>query len=216
MGKIEVKNLSKKIKGNVILDDINGLFEGGKIYGIYGRNASGKTMFFRAICGLIRADEGQVIINDRVLGEDLDFPEACGVMLENPGFWPEYSAFENLKQLSKIKNIISDNEIKDILNKVGLNSDDKKKFRKFSLGMKQKLGIAQALMENPQILILDEPTNALDDVSVINIRELIKEQKKRGAIVLIASHNKDDIDELADVKLRMDQGKLSSIEVQND
>lgn len=131
MNKIEVKNLSKRIKNNIILDDINISFESGKIYGIYGRNASGKTMFFRAICGLISADKGQVIINNKVLGKDLDFPESCGVMLENPGFWPEYSAFENLKQLSKIKNKISDNEIKDILNKVGLNCDDKKNLENF-------------------------------------------------------------------------------------
>ncbi|EGT3607298.1 TPA: ABC transporter ATP-binding protein [Clostridium perfringens] len=211
MSKIEVKGLSKKIKDNIILDNINVSFEGGNIYGIYGRNASGKTMFFRAICGLIKPDEGQVVINNRILGKDIDFPESCGVMLESPGFWKEYSAFENLKQLSKIKNIINDEQIRDVINKVGLNCDDKKIFGKFSLGMKQKLGIAQALMEMPEILILDEPTNALDDVSINNIRKIIKEQKERGAIVLIASHNKDDINELADVKLKMNQGKLSLV-----
>ena len=208
MKKIEIKNLSKKIKNQLILDNINMNFEEGKIYGIYGRNGSGKTMLFRAICGLIKLDSGMVIINGKTLGKDLDFPESCGILLENPGLWPEYTAFENLKQLSKIKNIINDSEINDTLLRVGLECDDKKKYRKFSLGMKQKLGIAQALMEGPEIIILDEPTNALDDVSVKNIRNIIREEKNRGSIILIASHNKDDIDELADVKLRMDAGKL--------
>lgn len=211
MAYIEIRNMSKKIKENLILDNINCEFEKGNIYGIFGRNASGKTMLFRAICGLIRPTEGEVLINNKILGKEIDFPDSCGVLLENPGFWQEYTAFQNLKQLAKIKGIIGDEEIYKVIERVGLDPRETKKYKKFSLGMKQKLGIAQAIMEKPDIIILDEPTNALDEESVENIRKIIKEEKERGAVVLIASHSKEDIELLSDLKFKMDCGKLTFI-----
>ncbi|MGL5152937.1 MAG: ABC transporter ATP-binding protein [Clostridium sp.] len=213
---IEISNVDVIKKGNEILRNVNGNFESGKIYGIFGRNGSGKTMFFRALSGLIKIDSGEIKINNEVLRKDIDFPRSCGILLESAGFWPEYSAYENLKQLSKIKNLIGDEEINKTLELVGLNPKDNKKVRKFSLGMKQKLGIAQAIMEKPDIIILDEPTNGLDDVSIKNVREILKKEKERGALILLASHNKDDINELSDIKLEMVSGSLRVVGDSND
>lgn len=207
---IKINNLSKNIKNNLVLKNINLELEKGKIYGFIGANGSGKTMLFRAICGLITPTEGKIYINNKLLGKDIMFPESCGVIIENPGLWDNYSAFENLKTLSKIKNIISDKEILDTLKSVGLNPTDHRPIRKYSLGMKQKLAIAQAIMEKPDLIILDEPTNALDEESVNNIRNLIKKQKENGSTVLIASHNKDDIYALADVTFKLNMGNLSA------
>lgn len=208
MSYIEVENLSKTIKENVILNNINLRLEKGKIYGFFGRNGSGKTMFFRALAGLIRPTSGKVYINGKLLGKDISFPESLGIVIENTGLWDQYNSFDNLKLLASIKGEITDSEIYSIINKVGLNPDDSKKYAKFSLGMKQKLAIAQALMESPDLIILDEPTNALDYESIKNIRNLIIEHKNRGATILIASHNKEDIDELSDIQFRVDNGRI--------
>lgn len=211
MAYIEITKLEKRIKNNVVLNDINLELEKGNIYGFLGRNGSGKTMLFRAICGLIKPTNGQVKIDGKLLGKDIGFPQSCGVIIESCGFWNEYTGYENLKKLASIKNIIGDEEIKEILICLGLDPADKRPFKKYSLGMKQKLAIAQALMEKPEIVILDEPTNALDEESVEIFRNIILKEKKRGALILIASHNREDINLLADFKFKMDMGKIQSL-----
>lgn len=213
---IRVINLNKSFKGNLVLDNINLELEKGKIYGFLGRNGSGKTMLFRALCGLIKPTSGEIYINGKLLGKEIIFPDSCGVIIEVPGFWGEYTGFENLKKLAQIKNIISDKEISDVLERVGLDPKDKRPLRKYSLGMKQKLGIAQAVMEKPEIIILDEPTNALDEESVDKVRNIIKEEKERGALILIASHNKEDLDQLSDIRFKMDMGRVININYFNN
>lgn len=205
---LEVKNYTKTIKGNIILDDINLKLERGKIYGVVGRNGSGKTMLFRAISGLIKPTKGSVLIDGKELFKDMDFPESCGITIESPGFWSNQTAKENLLNLASIKNIIGIKDIERALIRVGLDPNDNRKINKYSMGMKQKLALAQAFMEKPDIILLDEPTNALDDESVNNIRTILKEEKARGACILIASHNKEDIELLADDCLKIVGGKI--------
>lgn len=208
MKPVEVINLSKKIGGKDILQEINLTMEKGKIYGLFGRNASGKTMLFRAICGLIKPTTGIVKIQGKTLQEDISFPPSIGVIIESPGFWSHYTGFENLKVLASIKNHITDKEIKNSLKRVGLDPEDKRMFKKYSLGMKQRLAMAQAIMEQPDILVLDEPTNALDEEGISLVRQVLLEEKARGASIIIASHNKEDIEFLSDSKIRIDQGRL--------
>ncbi|ADL69760.1 ATP-binding cassette domain-containing protein [Thermoanaerobacterium saccharolyticum] len=208
MGYLEVTNLSKNIGQNEILKSINLNLEKGTIYGFFGRNGSGKTMLFRALCGLIKPTSGTITINNKVLHRDISFPESIGVIIESPGFWDHYTGFENLKVLSSIKNIIGDEDIRKSIKRVGLDPDDRRIYKKYSLGMKQRLAIAQAIMERPDIIILDEPTNSLDENGVQLVREILIEEKKRGALILIASHNKDDIDILSDVKYKVDDGSV--------
>ena len=209
---IKVENLSKLINSVKVLDNINLSLEKGRIYGFFGRNGSGKTMLFRAILGLIKASTGKILIDGKVLGNEIEFPNSCGVIIENPGFWEEYTGFKNLKLLASIKNEISDEEISKWMKVFDLDPMDKKVYRKYSLGMKQKLALTQAFMENPELLILDEPTNALDEESVKNVRKLILEEKEKGKIILIASHNKEDINLLSDEKFKLDKGHLSKFE----
>ena len=193
MSEIIIENLSKTIKNNKILDNVNLTFESGHVYGLVGRNGSGKTMLLRAICGLIFPDSGKVIIDGKQLHKDISFPESCGIIIENTDLLPNFSAFDNLKMLSEIKNTANDNMIKSAIKSVGLDPDSKKKVKTFSLGMKQRLSIAQALFEDPDILLLDEPTNALDEDGVNDVRRILLEQKKKNKLIIIASHNKEDI-----------------------
>ena len=179
MSEIIIENLSKTIKNNKILDNVNLTFESGHVYGLVGRNGSGKTMLLRAICGLIFPDSGKVIIDGKQLHKDISFPEICGIIIENTDLLPNFSAFDNLKMLSEIKNTANDNMIKSAIKSVGLDPDSKKKVKTFSLGMKQRLSIAQALFEDPDILLLDEPTNALDEDGVNDVRRILLEQKKK-------------------------------------
>ena len=180
MSEIIIENLSKTIKNNKILDNVNLTFESGHVYGLVGRNGSGKTMLLRAICGLIFPDSGKVIIDGKQLHKDISFPESCGIIIENTDLLPNFSAFDNLKMLSEIKNTANDNMIKSAIKSVGLDPDSKKKVKTFSLGMKQRLSIAQALFEDPDILLLDEPTNALDEDGVNDVRRILLEQKKKN------------------------------------
>lgn len=210
MKKIVINNLTKEIKGEKILDNINIELEEGKIYGFVGYNGSGKSMLFKAICGLIKPTNGYVKIEDMILGKDISFPKNIGVLIEEPGFIPNYTGFNNLKILADIQGKINDNQIKEALNIVGLDPNNKKSVKKYSLGMKQKLGIAQAIMEDPEILILDEPMNALDLDSVKKIRNLLLELKEKGKTILIASHNKEDIELLSDKIYILDKGKVLS------
>ncbi len=207
MNEIIISGISKTIKGTEILKNIDLKLRGGKIYGLYGSNGSGKTMLLRAVAGLIRIDSGSIIINGKQLHKETDFPESIGVVIENPQFWDGYTGFENLKMLASIKKQINDEAIRATLEKVGLDPGDKKTVKKYSLGMKQKLGIAQAIMESPDIILLDEPTNALDKKSTENIRGIIAEEAARGAIVVIASHVEADLD-ICDIRYEMSDGEI--------
>lgn len=208
MSEIIIENLSKTIKNNKILDNVNLTFESGHVYGLVGRNGSGKTMLLRAICGLIFPDSGKVIIDGKQLHKDISFPESCGIIIENTDLLPNFSAFDNLKMLSEIKNTANDNMIKSAIKSVGLDPDSKKKVKTFSLGMKQRLSIAQSLFEDPDILLLDEPTNALDEDGVNDVRRILLEQKKKNKLIIIASHNKEDISLLSDTVISVSNGRF--------
>ena len=205
---IDIKNLSKVIKGAVVLDDISVSFKEGVVYGLSGKNGSGKTMLMRAVCGLIRPTQGVIDINGKMLGKDMSFPESCGVLIEYPSFISKYTGFKNLKLLASIQDKINDGEIKNILTAVGLEPDDKRTYRKYSLGMKQRLGIACALMEEPELILLDEPINALDQGGVLLIRSLLFKAKERGAIIIVACHDKEELELLSDEIYTMYDGKI--------
>lgn len=207
---IDVKNYTKLIKKKTILDNVNISFESGKIYGLHGKNGSGKTMLLRAICGLILPTSGEVSIDGKIIGKDIEFPESVGIIIENMTMLTDYTAFDNLKILAKIKKIATDEDIRNALENVGLNPDDKKKVKAFSLGMKQKLNIAQAIMEKPKLLLLDEPTNALDEESVKDVRKLLLEMKEQGVLIIIASHNKEDLEVLCDDLVEIYEGRIKT------
>ena len=203
---VEIKNYCKSIKSRPILNNVSYNFEYGKIYGIYGHNGSGKTMLLRAIAGLLVPDSGSVVIDGKVLHKDMSFPPSIGIVIENMNLLPQYNAFDNLKILGKIKKTATDEDIKTALERVGLKSD--LKVKKFSLGMKQRLNIAQAVFEKQKIILLDEPTNALDNDGVQLIYKLLKEEKERGALVVITTYHKEDLEEVCDVVLEMTEGEL--------
>ena len=203
---VEIKNYCKRIKSRPILNNVSYNFEYGKIYGIYGHNGSGKTMLLRAIAGLLVPDSGSVVIDGKVLHKDMSFPPSIGIVIENMNLLPQYNAFDNLKILGKIKKTATDEDITTALERVGLKSD--LKVKKFSLGMKQRLNIAQAVFEKQKIILLDEPTNALDNDGVQLIYKLLKEEKDRGALVVITTHHKEDLEEVCDVVLKMTEGEL--------
>lgn len=206
--KIEIKNYIKTIKNRTVLDNINYTFESGRIYGLQGRNGCGKTMLLRAISGLIFASSGEVIIDGKVLHKDIEFPEDMGVIIENTELLPQYDAYTNLLMISKIKKTATDEDIRQALNNVGLDNADGRNVKEYSLGMRQKLAIAQAIFEHPKILLLDEPTNALDEASIEKVRELFKTMAEQGTLIIIASHNKEDIELLSDVHIKMEEGRI--------
>ncbi|MGU8435279.1 ATP-binding cassette domain-containing protein [Clostridium perfringens] len=207
---IDFENYKKEIKGITILDYISIKIKQGYIYGFVGRNGSGKSMLFKAICGLIKPTSGFVRVNGKVIGKDADFPDDIGILIESPGFLEHISGFDNLKYLASIQNKINDKEIKEAMSIVGLDQNDKRAVNKYSLGMKQRLGIAQAIMENPSLVILDEPMNGLDKQGVEDIRNLILNLKKNGVTILLASHNPDDIKLLCDKVYEIDKGRIES------
>ncbi|KLU62473.1 fluoroquinolones export ATP-binding proteinc [Peptococcaceae bacterium CEB3] len=204
---VEISNLTKTIKDTKVLDRVNLSLESGKAYGIVGRNGSGKSMLFKAVCGLINATEGEIRVFDKPI-KNGNFPDRIGIIIEHPGFLPQYSGFKNLKILASINNTISDEKINESIALVGLDPNNKKPVRKYSLGMKQRLGIAQALMEDPQLLVLDEPMNGLDSESVKQVRALLLELKSRSVTILLASHNREDINEVCDYVYNMENGAL--------
>lgn len=204
---IKVIDYTKKIKNHVILSNVNMEFEGGKVYGIKGKNGSGKTMLLRAITGLIRPTSGYVEIDGKRIGEDITFPEDVGALIENPGFLPGYTGRKNLQVLANIRNVVSDSEIDVILEKVGLGNVADKKYRTYSLGMKQKLGIAGALFEHPKLIILDEPTNALDESSVRMLRGLLEEYKSKDRIIILTCHDSEELEFLSDEIFVMENGE---------
>lgn len=206
--KVVFKNYNKLIKKKEILTDINLTFESGKIYGLHGHNGSGKTMLLRAICGLILPTSGSVTVDGKTVGKDIEFPDGVGVIIENMSLIPEYTGFKNLQLLAGIKKKIGDSEIRDTLISVGLDPDDKRKVKEYSLGMKQKLNFAQAIMEKPELLLLDEPTNAMDVQTVEKVRSILVEMKEKGTLIIIASHNKEDLDALCDEFIDICDGKI--------
>lgn len=203
---LRADKIGKKIKGNMILQDVSLRLSGGKIYGFVGRNGSGKTMLFRALSGLMSVDTGTVSIDGKILRKDVSVLPSLGIVLENAGMFPDMTGRENLQYLADLRKRIGREDIDTAIRRVGLVPEDKRVYRKYSLGMKQRLAIAQAIMEHPDVIMLDEPTNSLDDYGVEEIRKIITEEKKRGAIVLLASHNKEDIKLLADELYRIEQG----------
>ncbi|MDD3278021.1 MAG: ATP-binding cassette domain-containing protein [Lachnospiraceae bacterium] len=204
--KVEVKNLSKKIRGTMILQDINLSMTSGHIYGLRGKNGSGKTMFMRCLCGLILPSEGGVSIDGAYIGKDIDFPPSVGVLIENPSFLNSYTGFQNLQLLAGIKGKISDEEIKEMLAAVGLEPEDKRKYKKYSLGMKQRLGIACALMESPDMILLDEPINALDQKGVELVKALLLELKKKDKLIVVACHDNGELEYLSDTIYAVENG----------
>ena len=207
--RVVLRNVCKDIKGARVLDNVNLELESGMVYGFKGKNGSGKTMLIKAMCGLLIPTEGSVTVNGAVLGKDRDFPDSVGALIETPGFVNGYSAFQNLKVLAEIQHKIEDEKIYETIKEVGLEEAGGKKFRQFSLGMKQKLGIAAAIMEEPDLILLDEPTNALDEKSVLALRDILKKRKERGALIVIASHDAEELSLLADEIFRVENGKIT-------
>lgn len=206
--KIVIKNINKKFKNNIVLDDINMELESGKIYGLCGRNGSGKSVLLKIICGFYYPTSGEVLFDGINYSSNNTYPKDLRALIEKPSFLPNLSGFENLKLLASIQNKIGDKEILETLKKVNLFDEKDKPFKEYSLGMKQKLGIAQVLMEEPKIMILDEPFNGIEEQSVNKIKKVLEEEKEKDKLIIMSSHIKEDIEALADIKLYMDDGKL--------
>lgn len=196
---IKVENVSKIIRGNRVIEHISMELTSGKVFGFRGINGSGKTMLMRLIAGLIYPTKGQITVDNKILGRDINFPENMGLLIENPAFLDNYSGFANLKLLSSIQDKIDDKQIRRTLERVGLEPDSKKKYKKYSLGMKQKLGIAAAVLEKPELLILDEPANALDEEGVERLKKIVQEEKERGALIILSCHDAYLLEEMSDV-----------------
>ena len=211
MNIISVKNLSKDFGQERVLHSVTRDFEKGKIHGIVGNNGSGKTVLMKCICGFLIPTEGEVIVNGKRVGKDVDFPPGLGLIIETPGFLPNMTGVKNLEILASLNKKIGLEEIASAIRRVGLDPLMKKPVGKYSLGMRQRLGIAQAIMENPSLLILDEPLNGLDKHGVMEMRQLIKGLKEQGKTILLASHNQGDIDELCDTVCEMDAGVMTMI-----
>lgn len=205
---IQVENVSKIIKGNMVIDCVSAEFSSGKVYGLQGINGSGKTMLMRLISGLIYPTEGRIVIDGKILGKEIAFSESIGILIENPAFLDNYSGFANLKLLASIQNKIDDEQIYKTLERVGLEPDSRKKYKKYSLGMKQKLGIAGAVMEKPEFLILDEPANALDKEGIERLKKIVQEEKERGALIILSCHDSALLEAMADVIYSMENGRL--------
>lgn len=210
---IEVKDVSLKIKENVILEHISLQCSPGEICGIVGRNGSGKTMLMKCICGFVRPTEGEILVKEKKIGEDIDFIPDAGLIIETPGFIPYYSGIKNLRLLASIQKKVSEAEIREIMQLVGLDPDLKRVVKKYSLGMRQRLGLAQAIMENPDILVLDEPFNGLDKEGVVEMRAYFLKLKEQGKTILLCSHSAEDIKVLCDRVYEMEHGKLSGTSV---
>lgn len=205
---IKICHLTKVFGSETVLRDINGSFEKGKVHGIVGFNGSGKSVLFKCICGMIRPTKGRIYVQGKRIGRDVDFPQSLGVIIEMPGFLPAVSGYKNLKILASLNGKISNQQIRDAMERAGLDPMSRKPVGKYSLGMRERLGIAQAVMEDPQLLILDEPFNGLDKNGVQEVYELVGELKDRGKTILLASHNAADIENLCDTVSEMDGGRL--------
>ncbi len=208
---VRVLGVSKAFGEEKVLKNVSRDFEVGKIHGIVGNNGSGKTVLFKCICGFLLADEGEILVDYEKVGKDIDFPTDLGLIIETPGFLPLQTGFKNLQILASLNRKIGDREIKEAIRRVGLDPSLKKPVGKYSLGMRQRLGIAQAIMEEPSLMILDEPFNGLDKNGVADMRELIKGLREQGKTILLASHNAQDIEELCDTVCEMDAGEITVV-----
>ena len=209
---ISIEHFTKKIRGVAVLDDVSLELQGGYIYGLQGKNGCGKTMLMRAIAGLIRPTSGEIYINGKKLLRDMTLPESLGILLENPSFLPEYSGYKNLRMLAGLQGGVSGEEIRNLLQEVGLGDAGSKKFGKYSLGMKQRLGVAAAIMGKPEIIMLDEPINAIDGEGVEQMRQLILSLKDPGRIIIVACHDKEEMELLADKVVYLRDGKVASVD----
>lgn len=207
---VKVENVTKYFKQEKVLDDVNMNLETGHIYGIVGKNGAGKTVLFKIIAGFIKPSSGKVTVAGKIIGVDRDFPDSLGLIIETPGFLSQYNAYQNLLYLANINNKISKEDIKEAIRMVGLDPDSNKKVGKFSLGMRQRLGIAQAIMENPNLIILDEPMNGLDKKGIEDVKELFLKLKGDGKTILMASHYAEDM-EICDEVFQMEDGKLGDM-----
>lgn len=207
--KIEIKNVSKKFKDNVVLDNINLSFESGNIYGLIGRNGSGKSVFLKLLCGFYKPTKGDILYDGVSIVSNDIFAPNTRALIEKPSFLPDLTGLENLKLLAKIQNKIGLEDIENTLKRINLYDEKDKKFSKYSLGTKQKLGIAQVLMESPEVIIFDEPLNGIENITAKKIREILQEEKQNGKLIIIASHIKEDIEFLANVIYEFDGGNIN-------
>lgn len=203
---VELNNVSKILRGRQVLDHVNYEFEYGKVYGLYGPNGSGKTMILRVLAGLVIPTEGEVLIDGKKLHRDISFPPETGLIIENMELIPQYTAVENLRLLAQINKTASEEDIRESLDRVGLSSE--LPVKKFSLGMKQRLNIAQAIFEKPRLILLDEASNALDEKGIEMLHRIVKDEKKRGACIIMATHNKSDMEQVCDRILKISEGKM--------
>jgi ABC-2 type transport system ATP-binding protein len=206
--KIEVKNVTKRFKDNVILEDVNLEFVGGKIYGLIGRNGSGKSVLLKMLCAFYEPSSGEILYDGENIIKEEKYPPSTRALIEKPAFIPDLTGKQNLLLLASIQNIIGEKEIDSTMERLGLVPNDNKKYYKYSLGMKQKLGIAQVLMENPDVIILDEPINALDDSGTEQVRQILMKHKQRGALIIIACHDADELEFLSDEIIEIAEGKI--------
>lgn len=208
---IEVKSVTKVLRKITVLEDVNLILESGTIYGLRGVNGSGKTMLMRLMAGLIRPTKGKVLLDGRRLGKELSFPSDMGMLIENPAFLDGYTAAQNLRLLAGIRKKVGEERIREILEQVGLGWEDKRKYRQFSLGMKQRLGIAGAVLEHPQLLLIDEPTNALDTDGIQMVQRLLLEEKSRAALIVLACHDFSILQSLSDVLYSVKEGRVTPL-----
>ena len=212
--KVELKNVSKRLNDVTVLEDISLTLESGTIYGLKGKNGCGKTMLMRMMAGLIYPTSGTVSIDGEIMHKDIATPRSIGVLIENPAFLPGYTGQRNLELLAGLTGKADRTQIAKTMNRVGLDPDDKRTYRKYSLGMKQRLGIACALMERPDLILLDEPINAIDEKGVPKIWEALQEEKQRGALIVLACHDTEELTSLADQIITIEEGKICSISSQ--
>ena len=207
---LKIENVTKIIQGATVLNQVSLCMESGNIYGLFGRNGSGKTMLMRAVCGLIRITEGKITIDGAQQWKDFSYPDGLGMLIETPVFLPDYTGYENLRLLSCIKKEIKGEDIRKSLIRVGLEPNDKRNTRKYSLGMRQRLGIACAIMENPRLLVLDEPFNGLDADGCEQVKHIILEERRKGALIILACHNREELENLSDTIYKVEQGRFST------
>lgn len=208
MTEIELKHIEKTIHKVPILIDVNLKLSFGCIYGLKGKNGCGKTMLMRTVCGLMLPTSGMVSVNGKVLMKDIEFPESIGALIENPSFLPQYTGYKNLCMLASLRKGVTKADAAYAMERVGLSAEDKRTYRKYSLGMKQKLGIANAIMGEPDIIVLDEPINALDEASVEQVKQVLVELKKKDHLILIACHDKEELEYLSDEIIEMKEGRI--------
>jgi ABC-2 type transport system ATP-binding protein len=206
---VSVRHVTKVIRGAVVLDDVSLELASGRVYGLRGSNGSGKTMLMRALCGLIRPTQGEVTVDGRKLGSSVAFPSGVGALIEHPAFLAKLTGFNNLALLGRIRGVVTAGDVRQALRDVGLNPADRRPFRKFSLGMKQRLGIAAALMEHPGLIVLDEPANGLDEEAMRLLRQLLTRRRDEGALVVLSSHDQAELEFLADEIFEFSAGKMT-------